>query len=212
MIIIYCSIITFLLVVLTVLTYKNRLVEGFQNSASTSAVTTDEAIANVASLYNEEQMTISNLRVTHGLTVDQTFNMLPVGSIIMWYGNSANIPQGWALCDGQVHTKVAGGTITTPNLNNDKFIRGVNNNSTSTGTTGNKAFSATTASAGAHAHRFPSSWYKRDFDDGDYSGIDTRGAAAQNQYTRSAGAHTHGITSVTTLIPDYNYVVFIMKL
>lgn len=213
MVIIYCSIITILLIVLIILTFKTNKVEGFQNSGTTTTtVTTDQAISNVASLYNQEQMTISNLRVTQGLTVDQTFNMLPVGSIIMWYGNGGNIPAGWALCDGQVHNKLTGGTITTPNLNNDKFIRGANNNSVTTGKTGNKSFSATTDAAGSHSHGLPSSWYKRDFDDGNYSGIDTRGANAGRQSTRTAGTHSHTIKSATTLVPDHNYVVFIMKL
>jgi microcystin-dependent protein len=42
---------------------------------------------------------------------------LPLGIIVLWTGTIANIPMGWALCDG---------TAGTPNLL-DKFIEGVSN-------------------------------------------------------------------------------------
>jgi len=41
---------------------------------------------------------------------------LPIGSIIIWTGNKASIPVGWALCDG---------TNGTPNLSNNNFPMGV---------------------------------------------------------------------------------------
>ena len=39
----------------------------------------------------------------------------PIGGIIMWSGNSATVPNGWAICDGENNT---------PNLTN-KFVVGV---------------------------------------------------------------------------------------
>lgn len=44
--------------------------------------------------------------------------LMPIGTIIMWYGTAATIPAGWALCNGQV----VGGN-TTPNLLN-RFVIG----------------------------------------------------------------------------------------
>jgi hypothetical protein len=41
---------------------------------------------------------------------------IPIGGIIMWYGNIASIPANWALCDGSVH-----GGLTTPDLRN-RFV------------------------------------------------------------------------------------------
>jgi hypothetical protein len=41
---------------------------------------------------------------------------IPIGGIILWYGNIASIPANWALCDGSVH-----GGLTTPDLRN-RFV------------------------------------------------------------------------------------------
>jgi len=52
--------------------------------------------------------------------------MIPRGAIIMWSGKLAEIPVGWALCDG---------TLGTPNLLG-KFVRGVDSTTRDPGTTG----------------------------------------------------------------------------
>lgn len=42
-----------------------------------------------------------------GLSITQgTFGVMPIRTIVMWYGDEAKIPEGWALCDGQVHDGV----------------------------------------------------------------------------------------------------------
>ncbi len=50
---------------------------------------------------------------------------VPLGAILMWSGSSANVPDGFALCDGS--TTASG--ITTPNLVSS-FIRGATTTST----------------------------------------------------------------------------------
>jgi len=47
-------------------------------------------------------------------------DLLPAGAIIMWSGNIDNIPNGWALCDGEPHT-YNGKTTTTPDFSG-RFI------------------------------------------------------------------------------------------
>ena len=48
--------------------------------------------------------------------------ILPKGSIIMWYGSTDNIPTGWALCDGRVISQSGGRpNLVTPNLVN-RFV------------------------------------------------------------------------------------------
>lgn len=76
----------------------------------------DEAIQNLASLYNSATMTVTNLNVTNGLNVNGSFNLLPKGIIVAWNGTTA--PVGWALCNGQNGT---------PDLR-DKFIMGMGTN------------------------------------------------------------------------------------
>ena len=69
-------------------------------------------------------------------------NMLPFGSIIMWYGTVQQVPMGWALCNG---------LNGTPNLT-DKFVMGAGNQA-ALGATGGQSFaSITTNTSGAHTH------------------------------------------------------------
>jgi hypothetical protein len=80
--------------------------------------------------------------------------VLPYGSIIMWHGTIANIPTGWALCDG---------TSGTPNLINrfvigagiDAYDVGFGATKAQTGITGTNTViggSTSTAVAGTHNH------------------------------------------------------------
>ena len=81
-------------------------------------------------------------------------NQLGVGSIIMWYGNLANVPVGWQVCDG---------TNGTPNLF-DTFIMGAgasaavgqfggaNLLNVNTNVSGGHVHSGTTNPGGEHDH------------------------------------------------------------
>lgn len=66
----------------------------------------NESLQNLGKVYNESQLTITDLNVTG------KFNLLPKGMIVMWAGSV--VPASWVLCDG---------TNGTPNLK-DKFILG----------------------------------------------------------------------------------------
>lgn len=86
-------------------------IEGFSSAIS------DEAIQNIASLYNNAgTLTVPNVNVVANTTtkslVASSFNLLPTGIIVAW--NGTNIPAGWAACDG---------TNGTPNLQS-RFILG----------------------------------------------------------------------------------------
>lgn len=68
---------------------------------------------------------------------------MPAGVIVMWSGALANIPSGWALCDG---------SNGTPNLL-DRFVVSVPNGGTNPGTTGGAhTYSLNAAQLPAHAH------------------------------------------------------------
>ena len=64
------------------------------------------------------------------------------GMIILWYGNTGNIPGGWVLCDGN---------NSTPDLR-DRFVIGAGNNFTAGNTGGNNLLTLTEANLPSHRH------------------------------------------------------------
>jgi len=67
--------------------------------------------------------TTTNTATNDVATVGFIHNLLPVGSVIMWYGSAENVPTGWAICDGKTTTdSITGITYTTPNLVNQFVI------------------------------------------------------------------------------------------
>ncbi|NER81019.1 MAG: tail fiber protein [Leptolyngbya sp. SIO1D8] len=142
----------------------------------------------------------AHLKTTYYELLNYGNSAVMVGMIVMWSGAVANIPTGWALCDGNNGT---------PDLR-DRFIVAAGN-SYNPGNNGNPdthrhavdppQTSLSINSAGAHTHSFPSGWYKRDFSNGNKSGIDTNGNDIKQQSTRSAGSHAH---SGTVNIAQFN--------
>ncbi|MDD3686397.1 MAG: tail fiber protein [Bacteroidales bacterium] len=51
-------------------------------------------------------------------------DLLPAGTIVMWYGSTADIPAGWGLCNGSTYSKLDGsGNIVSPDLSG-RFVMG----------------------------------------------------------------------------------------
>ncbi|WP_193215439.1 hypothetical protein [Aliarcobacter butzleri] len=157
-------------------------------------------------------------------------DIIPKGIINMWSGAIINIPNGWALCNGQNGT---------PDLR-DKFIvgAGTSYNVGSTGgskdaivvshshTQASHTHTATAAADGAHAHNIPT------YNTGGIPGNAGRAATAgqaNNPYdvsTSSVGTHTHTITNVAVSptiastgssgtnanLPPYYALAFIIKI
>lgn len=139
----------------------------------------------------------------------------PQGGIIMWSGAIADIPSGWALCDG---------TNGTPNLQ-DKFVVGAGSGY-AVGATGG----ADTVNI-EHSHSNPSTGSAGSHDHGGFTGsvssvelYEGRASGAENtiwqhyHYISSGGAHAHTVGSSGLALsstqenrPPYYALAFIMK-
>ena len=148
------------------------------------------------------------------------------GMIILWYGDTSNIPNGFALCDG---------TQETPDLR-DRFVLGASNSTgditypgVSPGSTGGSADatlvshqhgpgSYSAVSNGAHTHTFTSrSGTSRADNDEEHQ----RNIGASTKNTSENGSHTHSISGSSSTegssatnanLPPYYALCYIMKL
>lgn len=78
--------------------------------------------------------------------------LVPVGSVLAWMGVKANIPSGWAACEGQtVNLTDGSGTLVLPDLR-DVFIVGAGTRRPYGTFVGNDTSTITTATGGTHKH------------------------------------------------------------
>ena len=139
------------------------------------------------------------------------------GMIIMWNGTPANVPTGWALCNG------ANGT---PNLT-DKFVIGAGNNYNWQNTGGSAdatlpshSHTGSTNTTGNHSHTIPHSLVQYVSSGGDIdkdNELQTR-KVISGQSTNSSGNHAHSFTTATAgesgtnkNLPPYYALAYIMK-
>ena len=148
------------------------------------------------------------------------------GMIILWYGNTSNIPNGFALCDG---------TQETPDLR-DRFVLGASNSTgditypgVSPGSTGGSAdatlvshqhsagsYSAVSDGAHTHTYNFRQSAFSRTDNDEDHA----RNTGSAQYTTSEDGSHTHSISGSSSTegssatnanLPPYYALCYIMK-
>lgn len=150
--------------------------------------------------------------------IEEGANRIPPGLIAMWSGSAANVPSGWALCDG---------SNGTPDLR-DRFIVGAGG-SYNVGSTGGTAqvtltvnqlpshsHQGTTGNAGAHTHTYSGST------DLMWAGMGGGGALVhppRTLQTSESGVHSHTFTTQATgggqpheNRPPYYALAYIMKL
>ena len=173
--------------------------------------------------------------------IEEGANRIPPGLIAMWSGSAANVPSGWALCDGSNGTPDlrdrfivgAGGSYNVGSTGGSNTVT-LNANqipshahSASIGSAGSHAHTGTTNSAGNHSHTIGKfqrmDWGVHNNQDqltpGTTSRTSTDGAHTHSFTTASAGAHTHTVTIGSTgggqpheNRPPYYALAYIMKL
>lgn len=138
---------------------------------------------------------------------------LPRGTIVLWSGTAATVPEGWALCDG---------TRGTPDLVS-RFVRGAGGTLPKGATGGSEVHShAATATVeirpgGRHIHGLPSDWYANTASSGKGRAIVDRKNTAQPWYTQEVGDHTHAASAAVAVpqsehLPPWLALCFIMKI
>jgi microcystin-dependent protein len=167
-----------------------------------------EALQNIASIYNNQNLATTNLNVTEqgtikngsiqNLSVSGSFNVLPPGSIIMFNGTKA--PSGWALCDGQSGR---------PDLRN-RFVLGYGGGKSIGAKGGAETHKLTAAQIPSHNHSYKD-WYRKTEKvaavQGGGNDIASNGATYSGRTTGSTGgnqAHNN--------MPPYYVLAYIIKL
>jgi hypothetical protein len=117
-------------------------------------------------------------------------NLLPNGSIIMWYGITENIPAGWSVCDG---------LNGTPDLR-DRFIMGAGGQATTGQTGGANGLDVVTNTAGTHQHSGTSD------PAGAHNHSGNTGGHALN--SSEIAGHTHNFSDLYGLRDDANPPVY----
>ena len=114
---------------------------------------TIEASTTVKSPLAVEQGDIS-VDANHTFRRNNVDIAVPVGGIIMWSGSSSEIPEGWAICNGQRVSGMKNGqsvTIQTPDLR-DRFIVGAGHDYNLGATGGANTVTLTAAQSGLPEH------------------------------------------------------------
>jgi hypothetical protein len=159
---------------------------------------------------------------------DLVANVMPVGSIMIWSGSDADIPDHWQICDGAVY-----GAYTTPDLR-DRFVPCAGSTYAVNATGGPATYNGTIAPTGAvsvgahtlttaelpvHTHTY-SEYYNISnqvytVSPPNYFATATRTSSIANQNEGGGGSHGHaGSTAAFTAIdsrPRYYALYYIMK-
>ena len=171
------------------------------------------------------QTTIQTIGLTDSAVTISKINfanaLVPIGGIIMWSGTIANIPTGWALCDGitsgtpdlrnkfivGAHSGAGTGTVATagPGFNADNGT--LSSNYTPGNSGGDTAHKLTTAELASHSHLLTNII-------GNGGGITAGSTGSAHQMNNDAGKTTGatGDGKFHENRPPYYALAFIMRI
>ncbi len=121
--------ISVILLIILLVRFNKQKLEHLNGTETSSPCCNNEAVQNIASLYDGKKVKFTDLDIGGDLNITGKLNILPKGTldilpqgiIVAWNGNTA--PKGWALCNGQTVKDAAGKDVKVPNLQN-RFIYG----------------------------------------------------------------------------------------
>ena len=105
-------------------------------------LTLRSAVANSMAVQSMSYSTLMGSTITSNAISCTSMNVIPYGSIIMWYGSVASIPAGWALCNGSNNT---------PDLRG-RFVVGAGDSYSPGNTGGANTVTLTAAQMPSHSH------------------------------------------------------------
>ncbi len=140
----------------------------------------------------------SSNRIIHIISkMPLSTGVIPRGMIMAWAGTPDNIPDGWALCDGQDGT---------PDLN-DKFILGTSDAEKVGASGGEKEHTLELYEMPAHSHGETGTVLKNNYGSSPMSITTTTGS----DYSVLSGESTRGQGSPHNNMPPYYTLCYIMK-
>ena len=191
---------------------------GQFNNISLNTINATSHITTTATITALDLTATNNLSVTNNVSVGSSVtagsfygdgsNLTGIeafvkGMIILWYGNTSNVPSGFALCDG---------TNDTPDLR-DKFVIGA---SAGTGDTSYPGLSPGATGGQADAivpnHTHPTTFdNKKYFPGGGSTSVSFGGAGGYPADVFSMSNPSNGESVTNKNLPPYHAICYIMK-
>jgi len=183
-------------------TLKYQCIEGQENVASTPIdpnTINSEALQNISSVYNNKHLRVDEITTNK-------INILPIGSIIMWYGDISEIPDGWAFCDGKTINGVK-----TPDLKG-RFILASEGNTKNSGAGSINLGNMVTSFAGKHSHKMQNCVEGTTGIATNYTYCNAESIAAEVDAHIHSTNITKGGLTLGQMYPIFHRLIFIMRI
>lgn len=198
-------IIIVLLIIIIIIFVMNMYNKKENITTDSGKTLSDEALQNIASVYNNKNLTVTNLTVTAWK-----------GIICAWSGAITDIPQGWGFCDGTLYNALDGSKLQSPDLRG-RFIvsagQGTNLTNRNVGDKGGEeTHTLTIAEIPAHAHTYSA---MRNDNGNEYHNGSLIGYSNPNWWSLKANTDPTGVTggnSSHNNMPPYYALAYIIKL
>lgn len=184
----------FVVTLIYIIFHKIELVEIVRKPLLEHLQISGEAVQNVGSIYNSENMVVKNLTVTG------VFNYLPKGSIMAWTGITA--PTGWTLCDG---------TNGAPDLRG-RFILGYGGGDPINGIGGARTHTLLVTEMPYHSHSVSTRFEVKGNDGGTSVQLAAPGKGNSPSVSYNSSVTGEGGNQPYNMMPPYYVLAFIMKL